>query len=107
MNIERRDLPGREPPKPRIDIDNLEKVDQPETPTYKPEEPMLSKVWKFTKKSLRGILGGGLLGGGGLIAGIDVETAVLIAVSGALLIAGVDFEIVEKFKKLFGNDKEK
>ena len=82
-------------------IHDIKAVQGVEKPKHNPSK--MSRIIPFLKRTaslLAGIIGGG----GSLIAGFDPSTAVLIAVSAAMLVLGVELAVVKEFKELFEDD---
>ena len=76
---------------------------EPKWKQYKPKQSKMSKIIPFLKRTAS-LLAGLIGGGGSLIAGFDPSTAVLIAVSAAMLVLGVELAVVKEFKELFEDD---
>ena len=70
----------------------------------KPKDSTMIKVWK-TLKRFGGLIGGAITGGGSLLAGFDVTSALLIAGCTIALILGVEIATIKEFKKIFEEDK--
>ena len=69
----------------------------------KPKDSTMIKVWK-TVKRFGGLIGGAITGGGSLLAGFDVTSALLIAGCTIALIVGVEVATIKEFKQLFEDD---
>ena len=96
-------------PQPLTDTEKIAKdspihdINRVEHYERKPKDSNMIKVWK-TVKRFGGLIGGAITGGGSLLAGFDVTSALLIAGCTIALIVGVEVATIKEFKQLFEDD---
>lgn len=109
MNKSHRNIKGERLTDPYKVANNAKKHDiKPiqagKRPEYKPNKSIMSRVIQFLKRA-GSLIVGVATGGTSLFAGFDPSTSLLIAVSAAMLVLGVELAVVKEFKQLFEEDE--
>lgn len=102
-NVEAERLTNPEEIAKNSKIHDIKPIKGHKKPDFKPKETIMRKIISFLKRGAT-LIAGVVGGGGSLLAGIDPATSVLIAVSAAMLVLGVELAVVKEFKELFDDE---